>query len=558
MLFFAFFPSRRSPEKIPIFLFLLFCLLMAPAEGKSQQVFTGFADPGVESLLDELASEKVIHLNSVSKPYSRTQVASWLQEASRCDSLLTGRQKKEISLYLKNFSQELYCLEYPSRDDQTGNRKAGFRLPFNPVSAILKYRYFSISARPLIGFRQIVNGNDAVSQISLGIGTIVYAGRHLGLLAGIYRQTDTEILSDPVYLTPDPGGKWNRYSTGGGDFGEWFGQVNWSWKWGMIGIFKDRFQWGESYHGSNIFSGRNPSFPGIRVKVSPVRWLEFEYFHGWLSSADVESFRSETDTLETEILSVKRCIAANLLTVRPWKYLNISLGNSIVYDGGVQPAYLIPVLFYKSVDHTLSNGKGNQNSQMFLSIDSRQIRHLNLYLTLFIDEFKISRIWDKEENNFLSWKTGLKLSNWPVRNLSLTLEGTRTIPLTYRHYIPSIGFESDGYNLGHYLRDNSQELYISVGYRPLRGFGITLSWQFAQKGKEYPYSKDPDPTRYPVLKEIIWESQKLDVRVEYSLVSNVMVSLAYEFRSTTGEADLTPAVFRGTTHSLVGCVRIGF
>jgi hypothetical protein len=152
----------------------------------------------------------------------------------------------------------------------------------------------------------------------------------------------------------------------------------------------------------------------------------------------------------------------------------------------------------------------------------------------------------------------LKLSNWPVRNLSLTLEGTRTIPLTYRHYIPSIGFESDGYNLGHYLRDNSQELCVSVGYRPLRGLGITLSWQFAQKGKEYPYSKDPDPTRYPVLKEIIWESQKLDVRVEYSLVSNVMVSLAYEFRSTTGEADLTPAVFRGTTHSLVGCVRIGF
>ena len=70
-------------------------------------------------------------------------------------------------------------------------------------------------------------------------------------------------------------------------------------------------------------------------------------------------------------------IAANMFTFTPWKRLNISVGNSIVYsDMNVHPAYLIPVLFYKSVDHTLNQGIDNQNSQMFFDVSSRQIKHL--------------------------------------------------------------------------------------------------------------------------------------------------------------------------------------
>jgi len=75
-------------------------------------------------------------------------------------------------------------------------------------------------------------------------------------------------------------------------------------------------------------------------------------------------------------------IAANIFTIEPFKRLYISLGNSVVYsDVGVHAAYLIPVMFYKSIDHTL-NGTSNysgQNAQMYFDISSRQIKYLHVY-----------------------------------------------------------------------------------------------------------------------------------------------------------------------------------
>jgi hypothetical protein len=523
---------------------------------RSQQIYTSLADPGIEMLLDELATNHVIRLNSVSRPYSRNFIALQLREALSADSLLTPLEKKEIQFYLKNFSPELQHQGLSGSDKISVPAK--FRFSPNPVSAFFINRKVAGSVRPLLDFQQIVNVNDAVSQIKPGIAAYIYLGKHIGVMAGIYKQINTQILSNTLYFSPDEGGNWNTYSKGGGDFGEWFGQITCSWKWGMIGIFKDRFQWGENYNGANILSGKPPSFPRLRLYLNPARWIEFEYFHGWLNSDVTDSSRSDFETTGSTRVYIKKYIAANVITFKPWKYLNISIGNSIIYDGEIQLAYFIPVLFYKSVDHTLNHGIENQNSQLFLSIDSRQIRHLNLFLTLFVDEFMISRIRSSTEHNFFSWKAGLKLYDLPVKNLSFTIEGTRTLPGTYQHFLPSITYESDGYNLGHYLRENSQELFTSLDYRPFRGLAFSISYTFTQHGADYPYTKTSDPTVVPVLKDITWQKSQFDASVNYSLTSNLYLYLVYEYRSTRGDVKYTPPVYMGKTHSMIAGIRLGF
>jgi len=232
-------------------------------------------------------------------------------------------------------------------------------------------------------------------------------------------------------------------------------------------------------------------------------------------------------------------IAANMFTFIPIKHLNISIGNSIVYsDMGVQLAYLIPFLFYKSVDHTLNatnaDGNNGQNSQMFFDISSRNIRHLHLFLTIFVDEFSIDRVGHKDEHNFLSWKGGARLSNWPVKNLMITGEFTYTLPMTYQHNISTTTYESNLYNLGHYMLDNSNDIYFSVRYKPIRGLMIDLSYNLARHYNDYVYNFDPDPDKKPVMQDLTWKRSRLALDARYEFLNNAYVFLGLALNDEEG------------------------
>ncbi len=77
-----------------------------------------------------------------------------------------------------------------------------------------------------------------------------------------------------------------------------------------------------------------------------------------------------------------------------------------------------------------------------------------------MDEFSVSRIGDAERHNFTSFKGGLALTGWPVKDLFLAGEYTRTTPMTYKHRVPATTFATNLFNLGHYLSDNSEEYFF--------------------------------------------------------------------------------------------------
>ena len=58
----------------------------------------------------------------------------------------------------------------------------------------------------------------------------------------------------PQYLTQRVDG----HIKNANDWSEMQGGVTYSWKWGNAGLVKDNMQWGNNYHGANIFGGNNP------------------------------------------------------------------------------------------------------------------------------------------------------------------------------------------------------------------------------------------------------------------------------------------------------------
>jgi hypothetical protein len=239
-------------------------------------------------------------------------------------------------------------------------------------------------------------------------------------------------------------------------------------------------------------------------------------------------------------------MAANMFTVIPTPGLQFSFGNSIVYgDIPMQPAYLVPFMFFKSIDHTINAGIENQNSQMFGNLSLRLIKHLHLYGTLYIDEFSFSRINDPNRHNFYSWKAGARLSNWPVQNVSLTYEMTKTVPLTFEHRIPVLTYATNDYNLGHYLGDNSRDYYIELAVKPLSRFTLKVSYLYAVHGNEYRYAMgETRVDEYPFMQDKTWDNETLSFNASYEFSSNAYIFAGYTYRNIQGySADGQPASY---------------
>ena len=592
---------------------LLLCISLSIG---AQVVYEDINNVGIYEFLDELANLKVIEINSVVKPYSRQFIAEKLIETYHLVSgeegeigsgkgkrkrkegrraiTLNKRQIKELLFYLQDYQLDARCsmldarnkkkesdernyeslvsshqslckipVEYDHKLGFLFKKKKNFAVPLNPLAFQYKGKLFTLSLRPIGGFNYMVNENGSMYHRYWGASAFIYIGKYFGGYASLRDNYATELLSQPEYFTLETGGvyKINEGGRKGGDWSEMRGGLNISWKWGSFGIMKDFFTWGNNYHGSNILSGHAPSFPYIQLHLKPAKWFEFNYIHGWLSSKVIDSTRSYYVDDIYRIVYHNKYIAANMFTLRPWKRLNISFGNSIIYSGDINPAFLIPFMFFKSVDHSsyFSNHAGS-NAQMFFDISSRQIKHLHLYITLFIDELKMSRIFNSEEHNFTSWKFGFRLSDFPVQNLAFTGEYTMTQPGTYQHLISTTTYTSNRYNMGHYMRDNSQEIYGAISWKPIRGLWLNTSFTLAEHGDDIIYGdvSGSDIIKVPFLKNKTWQNYQFEFKARYEVVSNIYFWLQYLNTNRKGDLKFGPEILYGKTNTFLAGFNIGF
>lgn len=539
----------------------------------AQEIPIHFNHSGIYEFLDELANVGVIAINSSVKPYTGKQIYRFLIEAEQGKEKLTVRQQNDLSFYLKQYAIYFKGNQNPYSNGK-GNlvARSNLNLGFLPYGLHYKDSGFTFSIRPIWGVRYYTGGSSDILHTWGGAEAWGYVGG-FAIYGSLRDNYQTEILSFPSYFTQLEGGNYkiNVQGRKGGDYSEMRGGVTYGWRWGSLGLVKDHIQWGTAYHGSTIFSGRNPSYPMITLRLNPIKWFELNYLHGWLVSEVIDSSRSYT-TSNSDFRGVYRdkYIAANILTFYAFRGFALSLGNSIIYsDTKIQPAMLIPIMFFKSIDHTVSHGIQNHNSQMFIDLSIKRIKHLHLYTSLFIDEFSVTRIGDPNRQNFISFKGGARLSSWPIKNINLTAEYTRVNPVTYKHYIDATTFETNRFNLGYYLRDNSDEIYFSMDFKPLRGLLIRGEYFVARHGNEYAYSDGNVAEKLPFMQNVTWENTSfiLTARWEFIHDSWLLASLTHsniqgfnvDSKSAQYYLDLyTPKPFQGDNTIITVGLNFGF
>lgn len=527
-----------------IFLLLLFCSL-GVSHSYTQDIPQHIDYTRIYDFIDELATDGYFELNSVIKPYSRQIIAQKLKIAQSKEEYMNKRQRDELYFFLDEFA-----LENDSLPIHTMPLYEGKNSSIGLVPPIFQYRKQMFKARiqPILGMHIYKNQIGQINHRWFGADFQATIGKHLSIYGSLRDNSFSTAdsisprLSNPTYLTTFNGYEYKEPN----DFSDSRGGIKLSWDWGSIGLIKDNVVWGDNYHGANILGGRTPSFPMFTMRVKPAAWFELNFIHGWLVSNVVDSARFYVENgTKRWYRNHNKYISANMFTLSPIPYLYLSFGNSIIYaEDNVQPAYLLPISFFKSIDHTLTKGIGteNQNSQLFINISSRNIDHIHLYASAFVDEMKMNRFSpSSKEKNPISYKIGTKISNLWIKNYHLTMEYTRTNIINYKHSIDAITYASNNYGLGHYLGDNAEEFFTQLTIKPIRGLDISLQYLNARHGNEYEYIRRIGKTNIiksiisqPSLGDIIWRNQTIGLKALYEISQNIYALVNIENSNIEG------------------------
>ena len=544
-----------------IFLIILCCGLWA------QNIPVALNYTKVYDYIDELITDGIVVNQTALRPYTRNQIADMLMQAQKADSLLSNRQRNELKFYLNEFALENEMM-VDNYIQYTDHRTFSLSLVDPQFSYKSLNNMFKFRIRPILGADITGSKKGVLVQRWWGAEVQMDIAKHLSIWGSLrdnswngnwlnkdyYPSSGSRIYGARIHygasqvmpaLSPLAGVQYKEASYGG-DFSDSKGGINlYSW-WGSIGIQRENISWGNAYHSSNILSGRNPAVPMITLQLTPCRWFQFDYFHAWLVSnvLDSTTYYLENTTQGVNALPnyrpYNKFMAANMFTFTPIKQLSVSLGNSIVYaEQTIQAAYLIPIAFYKSLDHLLTKGirTQNQNSQAFASISLRPVNHLHLYGSFFVDEIKFSRFKPSEpENNPISYLVGFNWSGWPIDGLSLRGEFMRSYIACYTHSIDVLTWESNSYNMGHYMGDNAQSIYGELAYRPVRGLLLKLSYTHDTKYNSYAYLRDniSETIAQKPFDQPIYRNQEVRLDGIYEPHPNMYMTLSIGYNNAQG------------------------
>ena len=505
----------------------------------------------VYKFLSRLSQKSVIVFDDQVRPVSRKYIAQKLIEATEKSSQLTSLEIEELDFYNRDFKFELDLIN-DVKIDSSQITIVGYDEGDRLRLFSFRNNFFSLNLSPILGLKVGSRDNEKLTHFWNGIYTYGYIDKYIGFsfdfrdnleqgntidkhkefsnITGVDARTDENIIDYPP----------NKMEYSGLD-----AVIASDWSWGSFSFGKDFHEWGYAESGLLVLSQKPPSYGFIRLDIKPVDWFRFNYMHGWLSSDVLDSnsfFYTETGTLSFDYKN--KYFAHHSITLTPLEGLDLSLGESIVYDDELEFLYLIPIMFFRVADHQLSNqtNEAGGNSQFFFSISSRgQIKNTHLYGTLFIDEITLNGISDSEkQRNQLGFTLGGSVTDLPIDNLTLKIEYTKNYPFVYNHYTQSQDYKSSGYNLGHWMEHNAELIYVSLNYRIMRGLQATVWGQFIRKGEEGNIDQQYVQPQPPFLFGLRKNYGYLGAEIKYEYTHELFAKLSYQTtNSSVQQEDLS-------------------
>jgi hypothetical protein len=482
----------------------------------------------VQPFLYRMAQKGFIDYNDLMKPINRTSVLNSLNILKLKDSTLSVVEKNELGFYLQEYTRPIKEQISLFKKDQNKRWRAG---------AIIS-NDFELYIDPLLSINNFSGTNKNIKQLSNGFELWGTAGKNKNLGYQVYYRDYTEngtvsnnfreesATPGNILIGPKSDNKIN--------YTDIRANINYSFKKGNISFGKDNLIWGYGENSNIVLSNKAPSYPYLRLDYKPLPWLNFNYSHAWLNSNITDSslsYFTNTGRIENDfrLVFVQKYLATHSIEVEAMKGLHIAIGESIVYSDKMDPGFLIPINLFKFYDNNRSNYliEAGSNGQYFLSLSSRnQIKNTHLYSTLFIDEIKVSSIFNKTESrNQLGFNLGGSVTDLLIPYLSLGAEYTRVNPFVYSNLIPAQTYTSYNYSLGDWMGNNFDRTIVFAKYTPIAKLKLVARYQKIRKGGlgsiYEQYAVQPQPS---FLFDYIKTRSDMFLQARYEYINNIYLT----------------------------------
>ena len=517
-----------------IFFTLLFVLSFI-INAISQNVWEN-TNSEVHPFLYRMAQRGLIEYNDLIKPINRIHVLNSLNILKQKDSVLNNVEKNELSFYLQEYTRPSKEQISLFKKDQNKRWRAGAIVTSD----------FEFYIDPLLGINNFSGNNKNIKQLSNGFELWGTAGKNKNIGYQVYYRDYTEtgtvnnnfreesLTQGTILIGPKSDNKIN--------YTDIRANINYSFKKGNISLGKDNIVWGYGENSNIVLSNKAPSYPYLRLDYKPLKWLNFNYTHAWLNSNISDSslsYFTKTGRIDNDfrLVFVQKYLATHSIEVQAMKGLNIAIGESIVYSDKMDPGFLIPINLFKFYDNNRSNYliEAGSNGQYFLSINSRnQLKNTHLYSTLFIDEIKVSSLFNKTESrNQLGFNLGGSITDVFIPYLSLGAEYTRVNPFVYSNLIPAQTYTSYNYSLGDWMGNNFDRAILYAKYTPIAKLKLVARYQKIRKGGPgtiyEQYAVQPQPS---FLFDYIKTRSDIFLQARYEYINNIYLTTSLTLMET--------------------------
>lgn len=468
-------------KKLCIFLFLL-----ALGNCFPQAVYTP-VESSVYPFLDRMNLKDIITLNDEVRPYTRKSIAEYLIQIINEKEKLNEIEKEDLNWECQEFKNEMTMLKSSSKNIHDSLALENIKERWYAL------RYsdsrFSLRVSPLLTYTIERAGSNSNWSRSWGVHAYGSFGKHLGF--DLNMADNGEYGNNLDYtkkFSSEAGRSFYKATTKTIEYSDVRGAISLSWPGINLSLQKDYVNWGHGRFGQLILSGKSPSFPMIKFEMKPVDWLRFYYVHGWLNSQVLDSmglYFSSSSVFNTDNEKfVKKYYVANFFCFSPYKWLDLSIGNSLVYKGDLRAEMFIPFLFFKYLDRDLGQGSiEDGNGAFFLDFNFKYFKNWQLYSSLFVDCLSISKTLNNDwYENWLAFTIGGKRIDAFINNLDVTAEYTRIYPWVYEHKDPVTTYKHLNYSLGHWIGQNADQLHLQIDYKPAARLKITAWIELLHKG----------------------------------------------------------------------------
>ncbi len=491
------------------FRFLLSTFLFISLFSFAQGVFE---DPRSEvyNYLSRMAQKGLLIFDDNIRPLSRGYIESCLDSLQQKFNRLSKTEQQELLFYRQEFNDKRMLAIVSDSAATVPSVKADFfkKDRFGRWRAmVLQGNDFFLRADPILTAGYTRGTNLDIKQYSSGFNLYGYAGNHWSWYISFNDINEKGTGFDTIRQNTPGTGIVSRIASNkkSQNFSELRGAISYVWKNGAISFGQDYLTWGYGENGQMVLSAKAPTYPYVRLDYKPLPWLKFNYTHAWLSSNILDSnatYRTGNGAYGgIREIYVSKYMASHSLQITPWRGWDISLGESMIYSDRINIGYFIPILFFKAYDNLTNNGNINagSNGQFFLQVSSRNnIRKTHLYSTLFIDELRVSTIFNPTKSrNQVGFNIGGSITDAFIPYLTLGAEYTRVNPFVYRNLIPAQNYTSNDYLLGDWMGNNSDRWIVYAKYTPLPRLKCMIRYQSIRKGGpgtvDQQYFQQPQP-----------------------------------------------------------------